>query len=119
MNTELNNKYWEDYSIFIKEVESLTGLSPSDLLTRYKALIAELTDNDEEYFLEWQYEFDDDLFTRKKIQMVLEHNAISDNTLLKSFKEEIELLDLELKKYILNSDQPDWWENPKLIFKRN
>ncbi|MCB9056390.1 MAG: hypothetical protein H6549_11065 [Chitinophagales bacterium] len=110
-------KYWKDYTEFINEVEKLTEFSPADLLTRYKELIKELNNADEEYYFEWQYEFDDDLWTRQRIQKVIDYKQISENILLRDFKEQIELMDSELKKHIQNSGQTDWWNNPELIFK--
>jgi len=118
MEIEKDEKYWKDYTKFINEVEKLTELSPTDLLSRYKTLIEELNDADEDYYLEWQYELDFDLWTRKKIQKVIDHKPISKNVLLKGFKEQIESMDSELKKHILNFDETDWWNNPELKFER-
>ncbi|GAA0734219.1 hypothetical protein GCM10009430_49130 [Aquimarina litoralis] len=118
METQKDEKYWTDYTEFLNEVEKLIELSPSDLLSRYKILIEELNDADEDYYLEWKYELDYDLWTRKKIQKVIEYKPIEKNILLKEFKEQIEIMDSELKKHILNSDQTDWWNNPELKFKR-
>ncbi|MBU2928838.1 hypothetical protein [Winogradskyella psychrotolerans] len=117
MEPEKDEKYWKDYTEFIKEVENLTEFSPADLLSQYEILIAELNDIEEEDYLEWQYEFDYDLWTRQKIQNVIDHKPISENILLNQFKEKINELDSELKKHILNSDQIDWWNNPKIDFK--
>ncbi len=117
MEPEKDEKYWKDYTEFIKEVENLTELSPAELLSQYEILIAELNDIEEEDYLEWQYEFDFDLWTRKKIQNVIDHKPISENILLNEFKEKINEMDSELKKHILNSDQIDWWNNPKIDFK--
>ena len=117
MEPEKDEKYWKDYTEFIEEVEILTELSPADLLSQYEILIAELNDINEEDYLEWQYEFDYDLWTRQKIQNVIEHKPISENILLKHFKGKINELDLELKKYILNSNQIDWWNKPQIDFK--
>ncbi len=72
MEPEKDEKYWKDYTEFIKEVENLTELSPAELLSQYEILIAELNDIEEEDYLEWQYEFDFDLWTRKKIQNVIQ-----------------------------------------------
>ena len=118
MEIEKYEKYWKDYMEFINEVDKLTELSPSDLLCQYKELIEELNDADEDYFLEWKYELDNDLWTRQKIQKVIDHKLISENVLLKGFKEQIEQMDLELKKHIINSDQTDWWNNIELKFER-
>lgn len=112
-----DEKYWKDYTEFIDEVEKLTELSPADLLSRYKILIEELNDANEDYYLEWHYELDYDLWTRQKIQKVIDHKLISKNVLLKDFKEQIERMDSELKKHILNSDQIDWWNNIELKLK--
>ena len=117
MESEKDEKYWKDYTEFIKEVENLTELSPANLLSQYEILIAELNDIEEKDYLEWQYEFDYDLWTRQKIQNVIDHKPISENILLNQFKEKINRLDSELKKHILNSDQIDWWKNPKIDFK--
>ncbi len=118
MKVEKDKKYWKDYTEFIYEVEKLTELSPSDLLSQYKKLIEELNDAEEDYYLEWQYELDYDLWTRQKIQKVIDHKLISENILLKEFKKQIENMDSELKKHILNFDQTDLWNNPKLKFER-
>ena len=118
METTKDQKYWKDYTEFINKVEKLTELSPADLLSRYKMLIEELKDADEDYYLEWQYELDYDLWTRQKIQKVIEHELISKNIFFKDFKEQIEKMDSELKKYILNLDQIDWWNYIELKFKR-
>ena len=99
-------------------MEKLTELSPAELLPRYKILIEELDDANEDYYLEWQYELDYDLWTRQKIQKVIDHKLISENVLLKEFKEQIDKMDSELKKYILNHDQIDWWNNIVLKFRR-
>lgn len=117
MEPEKDEKYWKDYTEFIEEVEKLTRLSPADLLSQYEILISELRDIEEAYYLEWQYEFDFDLWTRQEIQNVINHKPISENILLKQFKEKINELDSDLKKHILNSDQIDWWKNPKIDFK--
>jgi hypothetical protein len=118
MEIEKDEKYWKDYTEFINEVEKLTELSPADLLSRYKMLIEELNDADDEYYLEWQYELDYNLWTRKIIQKVIDHELISENILLKSFKEQIDKMDSELKKYVLDSGQIDWWNNIALKFER-
>ena len=118
METVKEEKYWKDYTEFINEVEKLVELSPANLLSRYKMLIEELNDTDEDFYLEWKYELDYDLWTRQKIQKVIEHQLISDNILLKEFKEQIEKMDSELKKHILNSDRSDWWNNIELKFVR-
>jgi hypothetical protein len=118
MDTAKDEKYWKDYTEFINEVEKLTELSPADLLSRYKMLIEEMNDADEDYYLEWQYELGYDFWTRQKIQKVIDHKLISDNVLLKEFMEQIEKMDLELKKHILNSDQNDLWNNIELKFER-
>ena len=113
-----DEKYWKDYTEFINEVEKLTELSPENLLSLYKKLIEELNEADEDYYLECKYELDYDLCIRQKIQKVIDHKLISENVLLKDFKEQIEKLDSELKKHILNSDQSDWWSNIQLKFER-
>ena len=118
MEIEKDEKYWKDYTEFINEVEKLTKFSPADLLSQYKILIEELNDADEYYYLEWQYELDNDLWTRQNIQKVIDHKLISDNVLLIGFKEQIKQMDFELKKHILNSDQTDWWNNIELKFER-
>lgn len=112
-----NEKYWADHSEFIKEVENLTGLSPANLLAEYQSLIADLTYIDQDFYLEFPSEFNYDLEIRQKIQNVMDLKQISENILLKEFKEEIKKLDSELKKYILISDQIDWWNSPKIHFK--
>ncbi|MAQ75450.1 MAG: hypothetical protein CL613_03855 [Aquimarina sp.] len=61
MQAEKDQKYWKDYTEFIQEVENLTNLSPSALLLRYEELIAELNDEEEDYFLEWKYELNHEL----------------------------------------------------------
>lgn len=116
MEIEKDERYWKDYTEFINRVEKLTGLSPSELLSRYKLLIEELNDVDEDYYLEWKYEFDDDLWTRQKIQNVIDHKPISKNVLLKDFKTQTGNLDSEIKKHVLNFEEADWWKNPKLKF---
>jgi hypothetical protein len=118
MKIEKDEKYWKDYTDFINEVEKLTELSPAELLFRYKTLIEELNDPDENYYLEWQYDLDYDLWTRQLIQKVIDHNVISENILLKSFKEQIEYMDSELKKHVLNFEQIDWWKHVELKFER-
>lgn len=114
MEIKKNEKYWKNYTEFINEVEKLTELSPADLLSRYNILIEELNDTDEDYYLEWKYELSYDVWVRKKIQSIIEHKPIEKNILLKEFKEQIEIMDSELKKHTLNSDQTDWWNNPEL-----
>ena len=110
-----DTKYWNDYSIFIETVENITGFSPSDLLKRYEELISELSEGEENY-LEWQYESEYNKFTRKEIQRVIENPNLSSNVLLKAFREKIDILDLEFKKYIENANDLKWWENPKVRF---
>ncbi|NOU59611.1 hypothetical protein [Marinifilum caeruleilacunae] len=100
MEIKKDEKYWQDYTEFINEVEKLTELSPVDLLSRYKELIEELIETDKEYYLEWKYELDYDLWTRQKIQKVLDNNLISENILLKDFKAQILELDTELKNIL-------------------
>lgn len=114
MKIEKDKKYWEDYTEFINQVEKLTDLSPSDLLSRYETLSKELNDVNEDFYLEWKYEIDYDLITRQKIEQVINHKPISESILLLEFKQKIESLDLEIKKHILNSDQKDWWKNIQL-----
>lgn len=118
MEIKYDDKYWRDYSTFIMEVEHLTGLSPSDLLSRYQELVSEMSDNDEKDYLEWQYELSNDMWTRQKIQTVIDYEPIYNNVLLDSFKEKVESLDQEIKKQLLNSEQADWWEGPILKFNR-
>ncbi|RZS93247.1 hypothetical protein [Aquimarina brevivitae] len=65
MQSEKDQKYWKDYTEFIQEVENLTNLSPAALLLRYEELIAELNDEEEDYFLEWKYELNLDRKFRK------------------------------------------------------
>ena len=113
--SKIDAKYWDDYSNFIKTVENITGFSPSDLLQRYEELISELS-NGEENYVEWQYEFEYDKFTRSEIQKVIENPNLLSNVLLKAFREKIEILDLEFKKYIENANDQKWWENPKVRF---
>ena len=110
-----DTKYWNDYSIFIETVENITGFSPSDLLQRYEELISELSEGKENY-LEWQYEFENDKLIRNKIQRIIENPKLSSNTLLNAFRDKIEILDLEFKKYIENANDKKWWKNPKVKF---
>lgn len=112
-----DEKYWTDYTDFIKDVENLTGLNPSNLLSQYQSLIADLRYIDEDYYLEFPYEFNYDLRVRQQIQDIIDHKQISENILLKEFKEEIKKLDSELKKYLLIPDKTDWWNSPKINFK--
>ena len=49
---------------------------------------------------------------------MIDHKPISENVLLKDFKEKIASLDSEFKKHILNFKQTDWWNNPQLKFEQ-
>ncbi len=88
--------YWEDYSFFISKVEELTGLSPSDILERYKILIEELEEND---VLEWLYE-DYDEFTILKINKILVEPSLRFNALKQEFESNISILDKRIFPYL-------------------
>ena len=118
MKIEKDKKYWEDYTEFLTEVKKLTKLSPAELLLSYKLLIEELNDIGKNYHLEWLYELDYDVHIRQEIQKIIDHKLISENTLLKEFEKEIENMDLDFKKYVLNPDKNDWWNSPELKFKQ-
>ena len=114
MEIQKDEKYWKDYTKFLSEVEKLTEYSPANLLSMYKELIGTFSDIHEDDFIEFKYEFDHVLLIREEIQKVLDHKPISENLLLKNFKEQIEKMDLELKKYTLYSEKPEWWKNIEL-----
>lgn len=82
---ENQEKYWSDYTEFIKLAETSTGLSPSDLIERYEILITELETKNQ---LEWIYEYVQDEFTIIKIHQLINHELLKDNILKNEFEKE-------------------------------
>ncbi|AWA31135.1 hypothetical protein HYN48_14115 [Flavobacterium magnum] len=117
MTEKHENKYSIDYSTFIKNVENITGLSPADLLHSYEEFISGLNEYENvENYSEWQYEFDYDAYIRIEIEKVVSNVELSNNTFLKQFKDKVELLDSQFKKFLKNGDDDKWWETPKIKF---
>jgi len=117
MARKKDEKYWKDYNKFRSEVWKLTNLSPTHLLESYKEIIEQCEDikyADKDSFITWQYEVDNEIQTREEIQRILDDKSISENILLIDFKKKIEELDSELKKYVIYSEQNDWWKNIRL-----
>ncbi len=107
-----NDKYWDDYTKFIALAETSTGLSPSDLIDRYEVLIIEL---ETKIYREWIYENMEDQFTITKIHTLLNHELLKDNILKNQFQQEIDVLDIRMKKFLIPSlsDKENWWEGFK------
>jgi hypothetical protein len=101
-------KYWNDYTEFIKLAEASTVLSPSDLIERYEMLIAELETKNQ---LEWIYENMQDEFTIVKAHKLINHELLKDNILKNEFKEKIRELDVRMKKFLSPSisNNENWW----------
>jgi len=116
MEIKKDEKYWKDYTKFINEVENLTKVSPAALLSHYKMLVELLNDADEKCPFEWEFELAYETWIRHDIQKVIDHKPLLENVLFKYFKVQIEILDSEFKKHILNFDQADWWHYPRLKF---
>ena len=105
---ENKEKYWSDYTVFIKIAEASTGLSPSDLIERYEILITELETKNQ---LEWIYENMQDEFTIVKIHQLINHELLEDNMVKNEFKEKIRELDIRMKKFLIPSisSNENWW----------
>ena len=80
---------------FYKVSEENTGMSPSDLLDRYKILIEELENHDQ---FEWIYEGEEKTFS--KIHKLLHLEELKDNLLNQHFEGEIVLLDKHIILFV-------------------
>ena len=109
---ENHEKYWSDYTEFIKLAEASTGLSPSDLIERYEILVTELETKES---LEWLYENMEDEFTITKIHKLINHELLKDNILKNELKEKVHELDTRMKKFLIPSisNNENWWEDFK------
>ena len=105
---ENQEKYWTDYTEFIRVAESTTGLSPSDLIEQYRTLVNELETKD---CLEWIYETMEDEFTITKIHKLLNHELLKQNILRNEFMEKIHELDIRIRNFLIPSVSNDenWW----------
>ena len=104
----MDEKYWQDYTKFIKLSEEITGRSPAALLEHYKTLVEEL-ENDN-YELEWVYEKLENQKTFQKIHQLLHSNELKSNLLKQSFENETALLDDRIKPFLKEhlQNNPDW-----------
>ena len=102
------DKYWTDYTEFIKLSETITGLSPANLIDRYQTLINELETKN---YLEWIYENMEDEFTITKIHKLLGQESLKDNILKNEFKEKTNALDSRMKRFLIPSivNDENWW----------
>ncbi len=96
----MEDKYWSDYTIFIKTVEDLTKFSPSDLIDLYTKLVEELENAKNKDILEWIYEDVNEEYTRTKIQTVIESDKLIENLLLDEFCKKINILDQRMGKFL-------------------
>ena len=105
---ENQDKYWTDYTEFIKVAETFTGLSPADLIDKYQILIDELEINE---YLEWIYENTEDEFTITKVHKLLNQESLKDNILKDEFEEKIKELDSRMKRFLIPSiaNDENWW----------
>ena len=105
---EKQDKYWNDYTEFIKLAEAVTGLSPSDLIDRYQSLINEL---ETKKYLEWIYENMEEEPMIIKIHKLINHDSLKNNILKNEFKEKIDELDIRMKKFLIPSisNNENWW----------
>lgn len=113
---EYDDKYWRNYTSFIKGVEDLTTYSPANLIQRYSELVEELEDINEDYYLEWKYELGNDVFVRDSIEKVFKSHSLLGNVLLESFRSQIKELDKRIKDYVINYNQDNWWKQPSIKF---
>jgi hypothetical protein len=107
---ENNDKYWSDYTTFINAAEEHTGLSPSNLIDRYKILIEELeTDN----YLEWIYEEMQNEYTVKQIHQLINMDLLRENILNSAFAKEVNLLDERFKVFLkgVRKNDDSWWKD--------
>lgn len=118
MSLEKDKKYWKDYIEFINNVEHLTGSNPGDLLSQYKEILATFISAEELFFKEWQWEFEQVLWLRQKIQELFESSPFKNNLLFFEFKEEIQNVDIEIKNYVQSKLQDNWWDDKNIIFNK-
>jgi len=93
----MDEKYWKDYTQFIKLSEETTGKSPADLLEHYKTLVEELEHDN--YQLEWQYEESENQKTFQNIHQLLHIEELKSNLLKQYFENEITMLDERIKPF--------------------
>ncbi|BDD12081.1 hypothetical protein FUAX_45130 (plasmid) [Fulvitalea axinellae] len=117
MKKDYDEKYWNDYSEFIKTVEGLSGISPSNLLLQYEGLLEDVKSWNIENQDICKYELDYDFLIREDIQNVLNIESLKKNQFFLDFNKSVEEIDSKIKKYILFSDQQDWWKTSKLKLK--
>ena len=99
-------EYWNDFTIFIKEVERLSLLSPSDLFESYESLIEGLESNKIYTSIYNQdqadIDHDEDSFGNliNCVHEVVKSISLKGNLLHTAFSYKVEELDERLRKFI-------------------
>ena len=99
-------EYWNDYTIFIKEVERLSLLSPADLFESYESLIEGLESNKIYSCIYNQdqadIDHDEDSFGNliNRVHQVVNSISLKGNLLHTAFSYKVEELDERLRKFI-------------------
>jgi hypothetical protein len=111
-----NEKYWSDYTDFLRAVSHLTKSSPADLLESYADLVESLETKTFENYMLSEYEADNDLYFRTIIQHILNSKEIADNLLFLEFKSKIIVLDKRIKPFLENecASRTDWYKKIRL-----
>lgn len=115
---EYDEKYWNDYSLFIQRVEEITRQSPSNLLEHYISLVEELEQMPGGDGIEWVYEEFLDENVRQLIQKALDDNKVANNILLLEFSKQVSEIDLRMQEFLIPDVKQnlDWRKDFKIAF---
>ena len=109
-----DDKYWNEYSFFIKRTEELTKYAPSSLLELYEDFVKELEEGVGASFEELINDDVDPLDFIRLSYVVIEDEELRTNTLKEAFEQNVKLIEERLKQFLFpHVNDADWKRNFK------
>jgi hypothetical protein len=109
-----DDKYWSDYSFFIKRTEELTRYGPSSLLEFYGDFVTELQEG---VGVGFEESMDDDVEPFDFIRLsyvVIDDEKLRTNVLKEEFEQNVKRIEERLKQFLFpHVNDVDWQRNLK------
>lgn len=107
-----DDKYWNDYSFFIKRTEELTKYAPSSLLELYEDFVKELEEGVGASFEELINDDVDPLDFIRLSYVVIEDEELTTNILKEAFEQNVKQIEERLKQFLFpHVNDADWKRN--------